>query len=401
MRIRVLLLSLACALSGALLGACASAPPAAPRVAADVEALFADARFAPPSEGIDAADVFALSDEMRRYLREEAPAALRRHGPQHGLVEALYKRGQLRLEYDAERTRTASEAFEARAGNCLSLVVMTAAFARELGVPVTFRSAVVEETWTRSRDLFLRSGHVNVTLGQPLRDRLNARHIDELTVDFVPASDLHGLQTVVIDEPTIVAMFMNNRAAEALVQGRVDDAYWWAREAIRQAPSFAGAFNTLGVVHLRRGDLARAERAFAHVLRQEPRNTRAMANLVQTLERDGRGAGPDAALLRETLARLEPHPPFHFYDLGRAAMERGDYAAAREHFRREVRRVAYSAEFHFWLALAHYRLGELDDARRELARAAEYGGTRGERERYAGKLEWLRALGGAAPTTVH
>jgi hypothetical protein len=31
---------------------------------------------------------------------------------------------------------------------------------------------------------------------------------------------------------------MNNRAAEALVQGKIDDAYWWAREALVQSPAF-------------------------------------------------------------------------------------------------------------------------------------------------------------------
>ena len=32
-------------------------------------------------------------------------------------------------------------------------------------------------------------------------------------------------------------MYMNNRAAEAFVQGQLDDAYWWARAAVGAGPA--------------------------------------------------------------------------------------------------------------------------------------------------------------------
>jgi transglutaminase-like putative cysteine protease len=56
-------------------------------------------------------------------------------------VQALYQPDQIRLEYDAAVTRNAAQAFEARTGNCLSLVIMTAALARELGLTVRYQSA--------------------------------------------------------------------------------------------------------------------------------------------------------------------------------------------------------------------------------------------------------------------
>ena len=50
-------------------------------------------------------------------------------------------------------TRNAAEAFDARSGNCLSLVIMTAAFAKELGLPVRYQNVFVDEAWSRSGDL--------------------------------------------------------------------------------------------------------------------------------------------------------------------------------------------------------------------------------------------------------
>ena len=80
-------------------------------------------------------------------------------------------------------------------------------------------------------------------------------------------------------------MYMNNRAVEALARGDVDDAYWWAREAIVQSPSFLAAYNTLGVVYRRHGNAREAEAVLRFVLEREPANTQAMSNLVRGARR--------------------------------------------------------------------------------------------------------------------
>ena len=365
------------------LAACAEAPPAPAS-----PALFDDARFAPPAERIDADDVFALSDEMRRYLDNELADSLRSKGFERGLVEALYRRSQLKLEYDSKMTRNAAQAFAARSGNCLSLVIMTAAFAKALDVPVSYQSAYADETWSRSGGLYFRTGHVNIQLGRRLIDR-GSGETTRMMIDFLPANELQGLRTTPISEARVVAMFMNNRAAEALTRGEVDAAYWWAREAMRQSPDFLSAYNTLGVVYLRHGEPAQADRVFARVLEREPANAEALSNRAQALTRLGR---PDEAqALQRRLAQIEPYPPYHFYDLGRAAMDRGDYRAARDLFAREVDRASYNADFQYWLGLADFRLGDVEAARKHLALAMESSATRDERDLYAAKLAWLRS----------
>ena len=369
----------------ALLGGCASAPPAAPLA----QALLADTSFEAPSERIDATEVFALSDAMRRYLRSDIAGQMRMHGRQRGLIDALYQRNQLKLDYDSSVTRNAAQAFEARAGNCLSLVIMTAAFAKELGLKVEFQSAWTEEAWLRSGDLYFRSGHVNITLGKRLADFGSGFDLNTVTVDFLPAQTSRTLRTSAITEQRVVAMFMNNRAAEALVQGHIADAYWWAREGIAQDPTFMSVVNTLGVIYRRHGDIDRSEAVFRHVLAQEPANTRAMANLVQLLDHAGRSA--EASALKARLVQLEPYPPFHFFNLGLAAMQNNDFKTARDLFEKEVDRADYYHEFHFWLGLANFKLGDYDAARKQLALAMENSGSRGERDIYAAKLAWLKS----------
>jgi Flp pilus assembly protein TadD len=190
-----------------------------------------------------------------------------------------------------------------------------------------------------------------------------------------------------ISEATVVAMYFNNRAAEALSAGDVDNAYWWARASTAADPGFTSGVNTLGVIYVRRGDTAAAEQAFAHVLAREPGNTRAMSNLAYALQQAGRD--DEAAQWRRRLAQLEPYPPFHWFDLGRTAMDRGDAAAARDLFAREVDRMPYYHEFHYWLALADFRLGDLDAARKHLLEAREHSTNPREQGLYAAKLAWL------------
>ena len=117
------------------------------------------------SERVNASDVFALSPEMQRFLNVEIAPDLRNKGNRDGLIDAMYREGQLKIEYDSVMTRNAAQAFAARSGNCLSLVIMTAAFAKALGLPVQFQSVSVDETVSRSEDIYFFIGHVNLTLG--------------------------------------------------------------------------------------------------------------------------------------------------------------------------------------------------------------------------------------------
>lgn len=369
----------------ALLTACAATPPAVERP----EPLLADRLFGPPTERISTEDVFKVSDEMRHYLAFDIAHQLRTKGVQTGLIEALYHRAQLKLEYDAATTKTAAETFATRSGNCLSLVIMTAAFARELHLPVYYQSAYLDQTWSRTGNLLFASGHVNVSVGRRIIDAGTSHDLSPLTIDFLPPEEIRRMRVRSIEESTVVAMYANNRAAEALSRGRIDDAYAWAREAVRQDPSFMGGFNTLGVVYMRHGNFALAETVFDRVLVREPRNTRALSNLAETYERQGRAG--DAGAARTRLAAIEPYPPFFFFNLGIDAAKQSDWRTARDFFAREVERADYYHEFHFWLGLADWQLGDVREASKHLQLAIDNSTTRGQHELYSAKLAWLQS----------
>ena len=371
------------------LTACAAAP-----TSQEAGQLLNDRLFHPPSTRINAADVFALSPAMKEYLATDVARLARTRGRQRALYDALYERGQLKIEYDAAMTRNAAETFDAHAANCLSLVIMTGAFAKEMGFEVRFQNVFTDETWSRTGDYYLSIGHVNLSLVRKrTEDPLVRNGTDTMMIDFLPAADLRNARTWVIDESTIVAMYMNNRAVEALTAGSTDDAYWWAREAIVQEPRFMSAYNTLGVVYERHGNLAEAKRTLDFVLAREPANTAAMSNLALVLRSQGNLAA--SLELTRKLEQLEPNPPFGYFKRGLAAMQSGDYRTARDMFAKEVDRAAYYHEFHFWLALAYVGLGDMEQARAHMQIAVDNSTTRKDHDLYAAKLARLQARGPA------
>jgi Tfp pilus assembly protein PilF len=255
---------------------------------------------------------------------------------------------------------------------------------------VTFQQAASEEMWSRSGGMYFMSGHVNLLLERRFTGGMDRFDRSDLyTIDFMPGegNDLHVRP---ISQETVLAMFMNNRAAEAMVQGKLDDAYWRARQAIKLDPQFRSAYNTLGVIYLRHGDAAHAEQVLRFVLDGAPDNTRVLANYGEALRVLGRT--DEAKAVQTRLAALEPVPPFYWFVQGQTALHQGDFLKARELFLKELARDPDYHEFHYALAVADFGLNRFDEARGELALAMEDAVKRTDHDLYAAKLDRLKSF---------
>ena len=377
---------LALAVVPALLAGCATTVPLAPAA----PEMFDDAHFSAAADPIDPADIMKLTPEMKAYLAEQIMPLARSRGVRQALTESLYNRSKLQLEYDSSTTRTAAQAFDARQGNCLSLVIMTGAFANALDLKVTFQQVATEQLWSRSGGMYFMSGHVNLLLERRHQDAVGRFERDDLyTIDFMPGEG-NELHAHAISQETVLAMFMNNRAAEAMVHGQLDDAYWRARQAIKLDPQFRSAYNTLGVIYLRHGDAAHAEQVLHYVLNGAPDNPRVLANYAEALRELGRTG--EAQAIQKRLAAVEPVPPFYWFVQGQAALHQGDFLKARELFLKEIARAPDYHEFHYALAMADFGLNRFDEARSELALAMDDAVKRTDHDLYAAKLDKLKSF---------
>ena len=368
------------------LAACATAPP----IASPTD-LFHDELFGPPAVEIDPSRALAVSEPMRRYLNEKIAPGRNYGDRRRRLIDALYDKGELRLEYDSSLTRTAAETFEARTGNCLALVMMTAAFAKEMGLAVRYQVVTGDEAWDRDGNVSISIGHVNLSLNERgPQTTVNYQYSEPLMVDFLPSANAERLRFKVVTEASIVAMYLNNRAVEAFIGGHVDDAYWWARAALETDPELSSSYLTLAVIYRSTHHADLAERVLSRVLERDNENTKAMGNQVLALRDLGRFA--EAQTVEKQLRRLDPHPAFSYFEEGVEAFRARRFEIARGLFAREVARAPEQHRFHFWLALTYLELKDTDRAATELAEASKVSSTRKDHDLYATKLAHLKAL---------
>ncbi len=367
------------------LAACADAPVQPPAR----ETLFDDASFARPSELMTAAEVFKVSPEMREYLDTRVAQVAEKQGESRALVESLFKDRRVQVDYDAEYTRDAAQTFHARMGNCLSLAIVTGAMAKALGLDVRYQSVQTSEHWEREGDLLELVGHVNVTVGLPV-PRIQAFTFDpdRWTVDFMPQADLRHLVTEPITEERVVAMFMNNRAAEALASKRIDEAYWWVRSGLAADPSFYSLYNTLGVTYWRKGLLAQADAAFRFAIVKQPGSQETWNNYALVLRREGR---PEQAALIEKAHPLTVAATLvAAIDGGIKANAAGDYPRALELFKRALRVAGDNHQLHYLLAVTYVNMGDREHAMEQLAQAEDNSVTARQRSIYMSKAEMLK-----------
>lgn len=384
-------------IAGALMGCAHSPPDTSPTGPALAQVLDrADARFAPLPVVEDADSALRVSPAMRAYLDSAIRPLLRKGGdPRHALLHALLDERRLRLEYDGGPTRNAAQAFDDRRGNCLSLVLMSAAFADEMGLRVRLRQVLGPPSFTHSEGLVIAAGHVNLSLSptNDLHRILGPQGNNEWVVDFLPGQDLARQQAREVSRDQVGAMYLNNRAAEALATGELARAYALARTAVRQAPDDLNARNTLAVVLHRGGLVAEAEAVLRSVLTQAPTHLAALTNLHGLLlARAGTGDATEATLLAQRLAQLQPEPPYAQYELGRQALAQERWREARDALAQALQRTPEDPLVHHAMALALLGLGQIDDATRHLQQAQRFSTDAAQRQRFHAKLDALRRL---------
>jgi Flp pilus assembly protein TadD len=340
-------------------------------------------------------EVLAVSPEMQAFLEKHVSRNVDQATRLRQLSAAIVSSGGLGLRYD-ETTRTASEAFRTKHGNCLSFSSMFVALARQLNLKVRFQEVDTPPDWSLKKDAFVLNRHVNVLVdlgggGQPLellgsRVRTGLRE-GERVIDFNIDNFKASYDRRVISDERALAHFDNNLAVERMQAGDVSSAFLYFRKAVGHDPGFTPAWTNLGILYLREGHPEYSEGAYLQALKTDERDLVAMSNLASLYERAGEKKL--AAQYRDKVIDHRLHNPYYRFLLAREAFEARDYETAIGNLRYAIHQKGNEDQFYYQLGLCYLKKGDEKTARRWLTRAEEVAATETLKRRYADEIKEL------------
>ncbi|QAA21986.1 tetratricopeptide repeat protein [Sporolactobacillus terrae] len=160
----------------------------------------------------------------------------------------------------------------------------------------------------------------------------------------------------------------HERGRLALEHGHFDEAIHHFKQVIEDEPDFLAAQNNLSIAYFSMGDPVHAFDAVQRVLQKDPGNIHALCNLTTFF--DQLGQQKDRAAVVAVLGQMCPIYPEHCGKLGSTYLLIGDYQKAYQWLNvAEKRGVHRDQVFYYWVALAAYRCGHLESARKHWRRA--------------------------------
>lgn len=334
--------------------------------------------------------VFALDNEAQGFVRRTVSSLIDPVDQMESLVRAIFDRSDFNLLYMGSANTTAMQTFHSRAANCLSLSIMTYAMAKEAGFSVRFQDIEIPEYWTRRDGYSLLNGHVNLRMVP--RDSLNVMHLLDhgYEVDFDPQSSRKHFKRRLISKTTVLAMFYNNKGADALLSEDYDRAYAYFKQAVSIAPEFGSTWVNLGFLYRLTDHYEFAERSYLQALNIQPDNLTATENLAYLY--DHQGKAEKASEMLAIIDRRRADNPFYHFILGEQEFDNENWQGALQHYRDALRLDKSKHEIYYGLAKTYYQLGDISRSQRYFRKAKNRSRSEQDQERYQGKLDFLSRL---------
>lgn len=313
----------------------------------------------PPLAAAPAASVTTLPRELRQRFHDEvlsSPASDRQRLEQvlHFMLDA----DALAIVYDQGATHSVEQTYAVRRANCLSFTLLFLALAREAGLDA--RPQEIEDTlsWRQEENTIFRNNHVNAGV------RVDGH---SFTVDTSGDTLIQGDRPVAIKEQRLVAHYYNNLAMDQLAQGDTTAGLRLMDQAFAADATYAPLWSNTGVLLLRQGDIAAAERAYRRALAIDPEEDGALFNMISLSRR--LGDARREVEFRRRLNRVQQKDPLHHFMQAMDYERNGAYPQAIRHYRRAIRLHAGEHRFYSALARAYLKAGNPRAAGRALKRA--------------------------------
>ncbi len=294
-------------------------------------------------------------------------------------------KGGLHMQYDAQATLTAEQAFEQRRANCLSHTMLFVALARAVGVPAQFNEVDIPPVWDMGDDhTSLLYRHVNARVELPL--------MFYLTVDLNGDDVDPSYNQYVISDADAAAQFYNNRAVELRLQKHLADSLRYETRALQLMPKAAYLWNNLANLYLLQGNASAARVAIIESLKLDGTSMLGYDTAAHVYEQIGESGR--ARYFHERAEFFLEENPYHHYQLAVSALGKRDSETAYEEAGRAIALYPKDSRFFFLMAVVLNQQGETQRAADNLRVALGLAPDAERQERYKSKFARLAALRG-------
>ena len=334
-------------------------------------------------------DILSVSSEMAFALENAIARAKDAKGRMDALVGFLLRRVHYDTLADSYGAKTARETFESGTGNCLSFSNLFVALARHAGLKAGYQEIPTPPNWERDREVLISTRHIGASID--IRDGMDRMILLEVTgpaqtfvIDdsrryfFIPsvlsssAPDIDLYSVRMITDKNAFAQYYNNLGSRYMAEGNGADAFRYFIKAVKTDQTLSYAWSNLGVAYGRNGQYEAAREAFQHgmAITSGKRDVTALTilnNLVELYSRSG--DEEKAEFYRSEVASFRRKNPYYQYTVARKAFTDGLYEESVRHFRRAIRLKDDEHLFHYGLALAYEKLGNMKKAEKYIKRA--------------------------------
>ena len=334
-----------------------------------------------------AEEIFFLDEDAQRFAEKAVYDKSISQKNVKGLVKAIFDHAEQGMLYRNSANTTANVTFHNRAANCLSLSIMTYALAEHVGLNATFYEVDIPEYWTRREGYSLLNGHINLRVQLPEDPNVVSIGGSFADVDFDPQTLRSYFPRIAVSEEKVIAMFYNNKGADALVANSYTKAYSYFRAAATIAPELAQSWVNLGVLYRMADAYEQAEAAYKHALSLNSENLTAWENLSILYRYQDRFE--EAKAINQMVDTKRQSNPFYHYILGEQAFDNEEYEAAISYYLKGLKLDNTRHEILFGLAKTYFESGDITNAEQYLSRAIKHANNRQDKSRYQSKLSAL------------
>jgi Flp pilus assembly protein TadD len=366
------------------------------------------------NETIPDVDILAIDDNLKRLIDEKVAGT---GDPERRLVkltELLAKIVKYDTVSDLYGVKTAQQTFDTGTGNCLSFSNLFVAASRYAGLSSRFSEVPTLPNWSREGEVLFFTKHIGATV--------DIRYVYSQVIQLKMADDKEKLITVedsvryffspseltpynyrasayfneTISDSRAFAQYYNNIGSKHLAEGNLNEAFRYFIKAIKVDPGLSYAWSNLGVVYKRNNQPDAAEAAYLQGLSvtRGQRDT-SLLSIMNNLAHlyDAKGDMENALFYKGQVESFRSKNPYYQYVAGKSAYEDAFYEKSVEFFREAIRLKKDEHLFHYGLALAYLKTGDIKKAEASINKAIYYAMDVGKKSFYEKALASLKSSG--------